>query len=48
LAQEFDIHPTPIGEWRSQLLEWVVSVLGGEGDNSEPAVEFKAKPLADS
>ena len=29
LAQEFDIHPTQIGEWRSQLLERAASVFGG-------------------
>ena len=28
LAQEFDIHPTQIGEWRSQLLERAASVFG--------------------
>ncbi|MGZ8245663.1 IS3 family transposase [Methylomagnum sp.] len=42
LAQEFDIHPTQIGEWRSQLLERAASVFGGEGDKSEPAVDLKA------
>ena len=42
LAQEFDIHPTQIGEWRSQLLERAASVFGGESDQSEPTVDLKA------
>ncbi len=42
LAQEFDIHPTQIGEWRSQLLERAASVFGGDSDKSEPAVDLKA------
>lgn len=42
LAQEFDVHPTQIGEWRSQLLERAASVFGGDSDKSEPAVDLKA------
>lgn len=42
LAQEFDIHPTQIGEWRSQLLERAASVFGGDSDKSKPAVDLKA------
>ena len=42
LAQEFDIHPTQIGEWRSQLLERATSVFGGESDKSESTVDLKA------
>lgn len=41
LAQEFDIHPTQIGEWRSQLLERAASVFGGDSDKSGPAVDLK-------
>ena len=41
-AQEFDIHPTQIGEWRSPLLERAASGFGGESDQSESAVDLKA------
>ncbi|WP_221065691.1 IS3 family transposase [Methylomagnum ishizawai] len=42
LAQEFDIHPTQIGEWRSQLLERAASVFGGEEGKKDPVVDLRA------
>jgi transposase len=31
LAEQFDIHPNQITQWKSQLLEDAASVFGGEG-----------------
>ena len=30
LAEQFDIHPNQITQWKSQLLEGAASVFGGE------------------
>jgi len=38
LAQEFDVHPNPISDWRNQLLERAASVFGG-GAKAEPVME---------
>ena len=42
LAQEFDVHPNQISEWRGQLLERAASVFGGEEGKKDPAVDLKA------
>jgi len=42
LAQEFDVHPNPISDWRSQLLERAASVFGGGDAKTEPTVDLKA------
>lgn len=36
LAQQFDVHPNQITQWRSQLLDGAVGVFGSEA-KSEPA-----------
>ena len=36
LAQQFDVHPNQITQWRSQLLDGAVGVFGSE-TRSEPA-----------
>ena len=42
LAQQFDVPPHQITAWKSQLLEGVANVFGGErGEPSTPAVDVK-------
>ena len=36
LAEQFDVHPNQITNWRTQLLEGAAEVFGGEG-KAEPA-----------
>ncbi len=42
MAQQYDVHPTQIIDWRRQLLERAADVFGGAAAPSEPPVDLKA------
>lgn len=42
LAEQFDVHPHQITEWKKQLLERAGEVFGGPGKADAPAVDLKA------
>ena len=44
LAQEFDLHPNQIKQWRDQLLEGATGVFG-EAPRSEPEPMIDVKTL---
>ena len=39
LAQQYDVHPNLINQWRSRLLEGAADVFGAEPAVAEPAVD---------
>ena len=39
LAQQFDVHPNLINQWRSRLLEGAADVFGAEPAATEPAID---------
>jgi transposase len=41
LAEQFDLHPNQIAEWRARLLERAASVFGGDTGSAEPPVDLK-------
>jgi transposase len=42
LAQQFDVHPNQIAQWKTQLLEGASGVFDGRPRRSEPAVDLKS------
>ena len=42
LAQQFDIHPNQIAQWKAQLLDGAAGLFGSEsrGDSQGPAVDL--------
>ena len=41
LAQQHDVHPNQITDWKSQLVSRAVDVFGGDASSSEPPVDLK-------
>ena len=42
LAQQHDVHPNQITDWKNQLLSRTADVFGGEQATAEPAIDLKA------
>ena len=42
IAQQYEVHPTQVTDWRRQLLERAADVFGGALGPSEPVVDLKA------
>jgi len=42
LAQQFDVHPNQIAQWKAQLLEGAAGVFDGRRGRSEAAVDLKS------
>jgi len=42
LAQQHDVHPNQITDWKNQLLAKAAEVFGGEPRADEPTVDLKA------
>ena len=40
LAQQHDVHPNQITDWKNQLLSRAAYVFGGEPSSAEPAVDL--------
>lgn len=45
LAQQFDVHPNQITQWRNQLLDGAASVFDGEAKTTTPAPTVDVKTL---
>jgi transposase len=42
IAQQFEVHPTQVVDWRRQLHDRAADVFGGASAPSEPPVDLKA------
>ena len=42
LAQQHDVHPNQITDWKNQLLSRAADVFGGEASPAEPAVDLSS------
>ena len=42
LAQQFDVHPNQIAQWKTQLLEGAAGVFDSRPGRCEPAVDLKS------
>jgi transposase-like protein len=42
IAQQYEVHPTQVVDWRRQLLDRAADVFGGASTPSEPPVDLKA------
>jgi len=42
IAQQYEVHPTQVTDWRRQLLDRAADVFGGAPTPSEPPVDLKA------
>jgi len=42
LAEQFDVHPHQVTQWKQQLLERAAEAFDGPGHKDEPAVDVKA------
>ena len=42
IAQQYEVHPTQVVDWRRQLLDRAADVFGGAAVPSEPPVDLKA------
>jgi transposase len=41
IAQQFDVHPNQITQWKGQLLDGVASVFGSGPEPAAPAIDVK-------
>lgn len=42
LAQQHDVHPNQITDWKNPLLTRAADVFGGEASTPEPVIDLKA------
>jgi transposase len=41
LAQQFDVHPNQIADWKTQLSQQAVQVFGGASPDAQPGPDLK-------